>query len=97
MRVRRYIADNSEQFNALINDKKFVAKWGEMRGERNKRIPPEFVEAFENQPFIANKQFYWHANLDAKMALRPDFPEILRGYFEAAQPLNAFLREAIYS
>jgi uncharacterized protein (TIGR02453 family) len=97
LRVRRYIADNSEQFNALINDKNFVAKWGEMRGERNKRIPPEFTEAFENQPFIANKQFYWSAKVDAQLALRPDFADILRGYFEAAQPLNAFLREAIYS
>jgi uncharacterized protein (TIGR02453 family) len=97
LRVRRYIMDNSEEFTALINDKKFVSKWGEMRGERNKRIPPEFAEAFEHQPFVANKQFYWSANVDAKLALRPDFAEILRGYFEAAQPLNEFMRRAIYS
>ncbi len=96
LRVRRYIVDNSAQFDTLINDKKFTSKWGEMRGERNKRMPPEFVEAVEYQPFVANKQFYWSANIDARLALRPDFADILRGYFEAAQPLNAFLREAIY-
>lgn len=96
LRVRRYVVDNSDAFNALISDKKFTSKWGEMRGERNKRMQPEFAEVVEHQPFVANKQFYWQAQLDAKLALRPDFPNILRGYFEAAQPLNAFLREAIY-
>ena len=97
LRVRRFIADNSEQFSALLNDKKFVEKWGGMKGEKNKRMPPEFAEALEFQPLIANTQFYWSASIDAKLALRPDFVKILRGYFEAAQPLNAFLREAIYS
>ncbi len=96
LRVRRFIADNAEEFMALINDKNFKEKWGAMKGEQNKRMPEEFKEALEYQPLIANKQFYWSANIDAKLALKPNFVEILRGYFEAAQPLNAFLRRAIY-
>ncbi len=97
LRVRRYIADHAEEFSALINDSDFKAKWGEIKGEKNKRMSEEFKEALDNQPLIANTQFYWSANIDATIAMRPDFVQILRGYFVAAQPLNAFLREAIYS
>jgi uncharacterized protein (TIGR02453 family) len=97
LRVRRYIADNAETFAELIDDPKFKQKWGKVQGKPNKRMPEEFKLALESQPLIANTQFYWAAKVDLSMAKRPDFVQILRGYFEAAQPLNVFLREAIYS
>jgi uncharacterized protein (TIGR02453 family) len=96
LRVRRYIMDNLEEFDGLINDPNFIKKWGKIQGKANKRMPEEFKEALDSQPLIANTQFYWAANLDGKMALRPDFAEILKTYFVAAQPLNEFLRRAIY-
>ncbi|MDZ7878429.1 MAG: DUF2461 domain-containing protein [Saprospiraceae bacterium] len=97
LRVRRYISDNAETFAALINDKNFKQKWGKINGKQNKRMPEEFKQALESQPLIANTQFYWAARIDKTLAMRPDFVNILRGYFEAAQPLNEFLRAAIYS
>lgn len=96
MRVRRYIMDNEERFNGLINDPLFKEKWGEIKGDKNKRLPSEFTEALEFQPLIANNQFYWIHNLTPQDALKPDFVTILRGYFEAAQPMNEFLKEAMY-
>ena len=96
LRVRRFIMDNGERFSELINDPIFKEKWGEIKGEKNKRFTPELAEAIEYQPLIANTQFYWGKNIDPQEALNPDFVSILRGYFEAAQPMNEFLREAIY-
>ena len=96
LRVRRFIMDNGERFSELINDPTFKEKWGEIKGEKNKRFTPELAEAIEYQPLIANTQFYWGKNIDPKEALQPDFVDILRRYFEAAQPMNNFLREAIY-
>jgi uncharacterized protein (TIGR02453 family) len=95
-RVRQYIADNPERFAALLSDANFVAKWGTIKGEKNKRVPPEFAESIENQPLIANTQFYWSVDLDPKLALQPDFVSILRGYFVAAQPMNEFFLSAMY-
>ena len=74
----------------------FKNYWGEIKGEKNKRMVAEFTEALEYQPLIANTQFYWSKTIDAKDALKPNFVEILMSHFEAAQPLNKFLREAIY-
>ena len=96
LRVRRYIMDNIEHFSSLISDENFINHWGEIKGEKNKRMAAEFTEALEYQPLIANTQFYWSKDIPAKEALKPDFVEVLRGHFEAAQPLNEFLKEAIY-
>lgn len=96
LRVRRFIMDHAERFSELINDTNFKQHWGTIVGDKNKRMAPEFSEALEYQPLIANTQFYWEKKIDAQEALNPDFVDILRGHFEAAQPLNEFLKEAIY-
>ncbi len=96
LRVRRYIMDNHDRFLSLLNAPSFVEKWETIKGETNKRLTPEFAEFVDIQPLIANKQFYWGKNIDPKMALQDDFVSILRGHFEAAQPMNHFLVEAMY-
>lgn len=97
LRVRRFIMDNHDRFLGLINDPNFIEKWGTIKGEKNKRLGAEFNEFIDNQGLIANTQFYWHKNIAPEIALQSDVVEILRGYFGAAQPLNQFLVEAIYS
>ncbi|MBL7818801.1 MAG: DUF2461 domain-containing protein [Saprospiraceae bacterium] len=96
LRVRRYILDNHDRFLSLINDPVFVKHWDSIKGEKNKRLSPEFTDFVDSQPLIANTQYYWVANIDPKMALQDNFVDILRGHFEAAQPLNQFLIEAMY-
>ncbi|NJN34835.1 MAG: DUF2461 domain-containing protein [Saprospiraceae bacterium] len=89
-RVRNFIAQHPERFAQLLDNHDFKDKYGEMKGEKNKRLPPEFVDDIARQPLIANTQFYWAATLSIEVALREDFAKILRGYFVAAQPLNEF-------
>ena len=57
--VRKQIASNLDEFYKLISDKKFVQTFGEIHGERNKRLDPEFQKVFEKQPLLANKSFYY--------------------------------------
>ncbi len=97
LRVRRYIMDNHERFLGLLNDPNFAGKWESIQGDKNKRLIPEFAEFVGIQPLVANTQFYWGKKLEPKMALQDDFVEILRGYFEAAQPMNQFFVEAMYT
>ncbi len=96
LRVRRYIMDNHERFLALLNDPSFVEKWATIKGEKNKRMASEFSEFVDIQPLVANTQFYWGTNIEPQMALQPDFVDILRGHFEAAQPMKDFFEEAMY-
>lgn len=94
-KIRHAIASAPDEFEALLADKEFVEKYGGLRGEKNKVVPSEFKEAVARQPLVANKQFYYIAELKPTFLLKNDLPEQLMGYYHAGQPLNAFLAEAM--
>jgi len=93
-RIREYIIKHSAQLNKLVSDKEFVAKFGELRGEKNKVLPKEFKEAAQKQPFVFNKQFYFFAEFPPETILREDFAELIMEYFDASQPMREFLTKA---
>lgn len=92
--IREAIATNPGEFEKLINDKNFKAKFGEIQGEKNKRLPKELENAAAKQPLIANKQFYYFAKFDPEIVLKPDLPKILMDHYKAGQPLGDFLWRA---
>jgi uncharacterized protein (TIGR02453 family) len=94
-RVRHHIEDEMERFNAIVTDPNFCEKYGELQGERNKIVPKDLRELYEEQPLIANKQFYYEAETDTSPLLSDDLPELLLDYYCAGKPLNDFLKEAI--
>lgn len=93
-KVREYIIKNSIKLDKLVSDKEFVAKFGELRGEKNKVLPKEFKAAAEKQPFIFNKQFYFFAEFSPETIIRDDLAELIMEHFEASQPMRQFLTKA---
>lgn len=93
--VRSFVAANSERFSKLINDKNFESKYGELQGEKHKRVPPEFKEYHETQPLIANKQFYWIAKFEPKRLQKDDAADFLIDHFAAARDLQTFFIDAL--
>jgi uncharacterized protein (TIGR02453 family) len=73
--IRDTIAANPKAFTKLVNDKKFLTTFGEVRGDKNKIIPKEFKEEGERTPLIFNKQFYWFSQFDAEMIESEDLLE----------------------
>ncbi len=95
-RIREAIAAQPERFEQILNAAPFREKYGgEVHGEKNKRLPPEFAEAAQRQPLLFNKSFYFFAKLPAETILREDLPEICTEYYLAGKPLGDFLTEAI--
>lgn len=93
-RIRLAIAAQPKAFARLISDKDFKKYFGEIKGEKNKIIPPELKEDAAAQPLIYHKQFYIQGDLDPKMITSDKLiPEIMK-YFKAARPLNQFLAQA---
>lgn len=93
--VRRHIADNVNEFTKLATNKAFKEVFGEILGEKNKVIPPEFKDAAEKQPLIYNKSFYYFANFDPKTLLQEGLIDKLITAFKVAAPVNAFFEEAL--
>lgn len=94
--VREAIARDPEAFARAIQGAKFKELFGELRGERNKRLPKEFAELAASHPFIANKEFYYYATYeDTSLLLRSDFDSFVLKHYRAGQKVNEFLREAV--
>jgi uncharacterized protein (TIGR02453 family) len=95
LKIRKAIADEVPAFQRLVRSKTFTSAYGSLQGERNKVMPPEFREATATEPLVANKQFYYMANLDPSILLKKDLPNRLLKYYQAGRDINAFLKRAM--
>ncbi|MCZ2355336.1 MAG: DUF2461 domain-containing protein [Bacteroidia bacterium] len=89
--VRQEIFYQAQEWNKIIQNPEFVQFWGTLRGDKNKRLPPEFSEYAEETPDIYYKSFYFEHFFTRSEATSPDFiPQIMHG-FQLAVPLTQFL------
>ncbi|MEM9884291.1 MAG: DUF2461 domain-containing protein [Bacteroidota bacterium] len=95
-RIREHIAANLNEFEQLLRDPDFVEKFGgEIHGDKNKRIPKEFMPVAEQQPLMYNKAFYFFNELPPTTILKENLDEITIQHFQAARPLSVFFQEAL--
>lgn len=92
-RIRELIADNLEDFQALYKDKVFKKHYGQILGDKNKRLSPNFQKLLDKEPLIANKQFYFGAELNPKIILKPELPDVMMEYYHAGKKISDFLKE----
>lgn len=90
-KIRQEILYNQKDFEKLISAKKFKSIFGEIQGEKNKRLSPEFAEIQDQQPLIANKQFYYFANLDPSLLTKDGLMDALFDAYEASREVRTFL------
>lgn len=92
--LRNHIAENLKDFAAAYNDKNFKEKFGVIQGEKHKRVPEEFQSTAVKEPLIANKQFYYMAELKPDLLINNELPDKLMEYYLAGKKLNDFLKSA---
>ncbi|MBS1594976.1 MAG: DUF2461 domain-containing protein [Bacteroidetes bacterium] len=95
-KIRQEIYYNADTFKKLLADKSFKALYGGVvQGEQNKILPAEYKEFAKEQPYIANKQFYYMAQLKKEDVLSKDFDKVVLKHYKAAAKFNDFLLHAI--
>lgn len=92
--VKEVIADQLPDFQGIVQDEGFQSYWGAIHGEQHKRLPKEFKQVYEDEPLIANKQFYTWRALESELILREDLMEVILAFYMALKPLNDFLHQA---
>ncbi|MGB0884694.1 MAG: TIGR02453 family protein, partial [Flavobacteriales bacterium] len=95
IKMRTHLLEHQEKFLKLIKAKAFKNTFGEIRGERNKRIPKPFSEVQESFPYILNKSFYFFKTYDPQLILDPKVCDILEADYQHALPLNTFLKTGL--
>ena len=57
--TKEQLQKNPKKFKEHTENIDFVQKFGEIRGEKIKRIPKEWQDACKKETLIANKQLYF--------------------------------------
>lgn len=94
-KIRQEIAYCLDEFNACLKDPAFEKHFGTIRGEQNKRLPPEFKDVAEIQPLVANKQFYYYADLNPSLLQQDSLIDDIYKVFETSLPMRDFLFRAL--
>lgn len=94
-RIWQKIRREHARFRQIVTQPDFVEKFGQVQGERYKRIPKEYQAFAGEEPMIANKQYFFMAELPAETALRSDFKALVLDFYRAGTPLNQFMLEAL--
>jgi len=92
--LRKFISTSGNTVNKLISNEEFLNAFGEIQGEENKIIPKEFKAAFEQNPLIAKKQFYYTNKQDISFIMRDSLREDIMNYYLASKPVHDFLVKA---
>ncbi|MEQ9265947.1 MAG: DUF2461 domain-containing protein [Balneolaceae bacterium] len=93
--VRLLIAGHTDEFLSIIESSSFKKYFGELQGEQNKRIGPDFQAVITKTPYILNKQFYAMAKLPTSEFINESNQAgRLLEYYSAIQPLHSFLNKA---
>lgn len=93
--IREYIAKYDKAFSKAINDPGFKKTYGEIRGEKNKRLPKELEAAAKEQPLIYNKSFYYFTELEPHYISDDRLLDMLMERYEHAEPVRSFLAKAL--
>lgn len=93
--IRETIANDLKGFDKVISGKEFKEKYGEIHGEKMKRLPKELMEAAEKQPLIFNKNFYFFAKFKPSLSTDPKLVDTLMEYYKIGRPVGEYLFKAI--
>jgi uncharacterized protein (TIGR02453 family) len=90
-KIRQEIFYNHKDFKKLLSEKPFKEKFGTLRGDKSKVLDKEYKEFSKQEPLIANKQFWYYANLTRKEITSKDLDSLIVSYFKSAFGINKWL------
>ena len=94
-KIRQHIINNKATFQKIISNKVFKQKFGEIQGDKNKRLSKEFLDTAKDQPLLFNKQWYHYANLSTDNIIGNELKYIILDYNNTALPFKKFLADAL--
>ena len=92
---RDLIMHEGADLHKAIKKKAFRDAFGELRGDKNKILPPEFRAAAEKQPLLFNKQFFYWTTLSKVEISGSNAAKNLLKYYTTAKPIHDFFSRVL--
>ena len=94
--VRRWFAAHPTAAKSVRDNTKFGLYYGDISGERNKRLPKDLAELAHDKPLVFNKQWiFWAEWPDPNLLLDPDLDAFIMERWQAGRVLNDVLKRAV--
>lgn len=98
-RVRHYLAAHGTELTELeAPSTPFAQIFGKLTGDAHKRAPAQLKEAAATEPRVLNKQWVFWAHVeDPEVFTDPHLDQVILDHWEAARPVQEFLKSAAQS
>lgn len=96
LQIRGYMAKNAKTLHQYRTDSEFKKWYGEVRGEKAKRLPKELAIAAEKEPLILNKQWYYFHQMSADKTTDPRLIQTIMDCYRAGNSMAKFLAKALH-
>jgi uncharacterized protein (TIGR02453 family) len=93
--IRVSIHENMDEFNAIINNSSFVKTFGEVRGEKYKKVPAEYIKSVKIQPLLLNKSLYFYKKYEPELILNSELSNTLIKDYSLTTEINEFFRKVL--
>jgi uncharacterized protein (DUF2461 family) len=84
--VRRHLADNAEEFRHITGDRAFRKMFGDVEGEKLKRVPKGFATNHPEADLLVFKQFLVAGYLPPDVVETPKFQKEITKRFDTMLP-----------
>lgn len=95
LELRTGISENLNDFKKLYSDPKFIDRYKEIRGAKNKILPKELKEFGNIEPLIFNKQFYFFTEFTPETILFDNLDELIIDCYQVGKPIQDFFNKLI--
>lgn len=85
-RIRKELELDASEFKGVINEEKFKAAWGELKGDELKTAPKGFDKEHENIDLLRKKGYIFTHEFSDNDVLSPDFFHEISHRFRAIRP-----------
>lgn len=94
-RMRKEIANNTEEFRQILNLKTFKNTFGELQGEKLKTVPKGFEKDHPALDLLQFKQYLISRKFTDKEVTAPDFYKKVNETFKTMRPFFDFMSTAL--
>jgi uncharacterized protein (TIGR02453 family) len=94
-KIRRAIADHSDEFLSIIQNQRFRKCFGKLEGDKLQRAPKGYEPDHPMVEWLKYKQFFVGVEWAESKCLKVKFVSEIAAVFEVASPLVRFLNEAM--
>jgi uncharacterized protein (TIGR02453 family) len=98
LKIRRYISENGEELEKIVQNKGFKKAFGELENENALKRPPKgFDSKSPYLHFLKLKNYIVSKPITVMDAINPGLGKMIEKDFKTIKPLNEFLMEALKS